>query len=156
MSAVVLVAVPLMMAYPVLLSAAVAVASASGFTLVEQTARSMAAMVETAETCDEIEMEAGEEFARALKSEGGFTLQKEDLKVIFAASRESRHVRMMVTGAGERTREELKALGQEVMGNILQKYAYDRLMSELKKEGFSMVAEQVEEDRTIRLKVRKW
>jgi hypothetical protein len=156
MSAVVVVAVPLMMAYPVLLSAAVAVASASGFTFVERTARSMAAMVETEETCDEIEMEAGEEFAKVLKSEGGFTLQKEDLKVIFAGSREGGKVRMMVTGAKERSKEDLKALGQEVMNNILQKYAYDRLMGELKKEGFSMVAEQVEEDRTIRLKVRKW
>jgi len=152
----VFVVIPVVMAYPALLAAAAAVASAAGFTLVEQSAKSVADLASSRRQSEEIEMESREELSKILEAEGGFTLKKEDLLFTFARSRESGKVSMLVSGGKDRSREELKTLGRELMNSILQRYAYDRLMQELKKEGFHIVREEKEEDRTIRLKVRKW
>lgn len=152
----VFVVVPVVMAYPVLLSAAAAVASASGFVLVEQTARSMTKIMEDAETCEELEIESREELVKILEVEGGFTLEKGDIKLAFTKSRESGKIKMLITASKRHTKEELHKLGQEVINDIIQRYAYDRLINELKKEGFNVVNENVEEDKTIRLRVRKW
>jgi|GEM_PF-3445932 len=152
----VFVVIPVVMAYPALLAAAAAVASAAGFTLVEQSAKSIADLGSSRRECEEIEMESREELSKILEAEGGFTLEKEDLHFTFARSRESGKVSMLVSGGKDRSREELKTLGKELMNSILQRYAYDRLMQELKKEGFQVVREDKEEDRTIHLKVRKW
>jgi len=153
---VVFVVVPVAFALPALISAAAAVASTSGFTMVEQTAEALQNLVETARNCEEIEMEAREELAAVLKAEGGFTLQQDDLVVTFYAARGSNRVSMVVSDAGKRSREELRATGQEMMNRIMQRYAYDRLITQLKKEGFKLVQEERGEDNAIHLKVRKW
>ncbi len=152
----VFVVIPVVMAYPALLAAAAAVASASGFTLVEQSAKSISALADDNSRCEEIELESREEMSRILEAEGGFSLKKEDLTFTFSRSPNSGRICMMVAGGRNRPREELKNLGKDLMNSIIQRYAYDRLMQELKKEGFKVVREDREEDRTIRLKVRKW
>jgi hypothetical protein len=153
---VVFVVVPVVAALPALTAAAIAVASTSGFTIIEQTAEALATLVETSENCAEIEMDAREELRKVLTVEGGFTLEKEDLTITFYASRESGKVNMVVTDVKKRSKEELKVIGQEMMNKIIQRYAYDRLMTELKKEGFTLVKEEREEDSSIHIKVRKW
>jgi hypothetical protein len=155
MSAVFIV-VPIITAFPILLSAAVAVASTSGFTLVEQSARALAQVVENAEQHEEIELESREEMAQILESEGGFTMQKEDLVLAFYRTRESGTIKMVATGSRKRTKEELKSEGIKIMNQIIQRYAYDRLMQELKKEGFKVATETRQEDQSISLKVRKY
>jgi hypothetical protein len=62
---------------------------------------------------------------------------------------------MCVTGEGK-SKAELEKLGRELLNRTAQQYAYQKLTVELKKKGFSMVQERVEEDQTIRLTVRKW
>ncbi|MHC9544522.1 MAG: DUF1257 domain-containing protein [Vulcanimicrobiota bacterium] len=153
---VVFVVVPVVMAYPALLAAAVAVASSSGFTLVEQTARSAKQMVETIESCEEIEMESREELTKVIEAEGSFTLEKEDLLMIFSKSRNTGKVSLFVKDSGKRSKEELRSIASETMNRIIQRYAYDSVMKELKKDGYKVVEEHTEEDASIKLKVRKW
>lgn len=152
----VFVVVPVALAYPALLGAAVAVASASGFTLLEQAAGSLSKLQEKAVTCEEIEMESSAELADLIQVEGAFTLTKDDLSLTFIKSSETGKVKMVVTGSDSRTPEELHVLGRKVMDDIMQRYAYDRLMKELQSEGFNVAKEDVEGDGTIRLTVRKW
>jgi hypothetical protein len=41
------------------------------------------------------------------------------------------------------------------MNRILQQYAYQRVMEELEKRGFTVVKEEVDENQVIRIRVRK-
>jgi hypothetical protein len=152
----VFIVIPVALGYPALLGAAVAVASASGFTLIEQAAGLLSKTSEKAASCEEIEMESSAELADLLQAEGSFTLQKDDLEITFVKSQESGKVKMIVTGSEARPHEELQAIGRKVLDDIMQRYAYDRLMKELKDKGFQVAQESVESDGTIRFTVRKW
>ena len=57
---------------------------------------------------------------------------------------------------GRASEEELESVGRELLQSINQHYAYDRVMSDLKSRGFESLEEEVEEDGTIRLKLRRW
>jgi stage V sporulation protein SpoVS len=61
---------------------------------------------------------------------------------------------MHVSGKNK-TEAELQAIGQTVMNRILQQYAYQRVMEELEKRGFTVVKEEVDENQVIRIRVRK-
>jgi len=50
---------------------------------------------------------------------------------------------------------ELEQLGKELLNRIAQQYAYQKITQELKKKGFQIAEEKVEQDRTIRLTVRR-
>lgn len=45
---------------------------------------------------------------------------------------------------------------EEFMQKLRQRYAYNKVTSEVKKQGFTLVEDKVEEDKTIKLVVRKW
>ncbi|MBP7635607.1 DUF1257 domain-containing protein [Candidatus Ozemobacteraceae bacterium] len=62
---------------------------------------------------------------------------------------------MRVEGKGK-TDAELAALGRDLINRVAQQYAYQKLSAELKKKGYSLVQENVEEDNSIRLTVRRW
>ena len=60
-----------------------------------------------------------------------------------------------MTGEGH-SKEELKAIGEELSQTVVQQYVYQKLMGEMRSRGFIIVDEQTSEDRSIRLKVRHW
>jgi hypothetical protein len=76
--------------------------------------------------------------------------------VIVTFSRDARgKAALRVEGCGH---EEaiLRALGEELSQRVVQKYVYQRLMDEMKTRNFLVVEEEVNEDASIRLKVRHW
>jgi hypothetical protein len=58
-----------------------------------------------------------------------------------------------VTG-GKHSKKELKAIGEEVSGRIVQQFAYHKLMTELKQRNYAIVDEQVMQDDSIQVRVR--
>ncbi|MHC4415673.1 MAG: hypothetical protein ACYS0G_10345 [Planctomycetota bacterium] len=58
-----------------------------------------------------------------------------------------------VSGEGRREAE-LKRIGEEVAGRVVQQFAYHKLMTELKERNYSIVEESVEEDDSIQVRVR--
>jgi hypothetical protein len=62
---------------------------------------------------------------------------------------------LCVTGEGH-SRDELKALGEELSQTVVQQYVYQKLMTEMSARGFLVVDQETNEDRSIRLKVRHW
>jgi hypothetical protein len=60
-----------------------------------------------------------------------------------------------VTGEGH-SRKELRALGEELSQRVVQQYVYKKVMDEMRARGFNVVEEEINEDRSIRLKVRHW
>jgi len=62
---------------------------------------------------------------------------------------------LCVTGDG-RSDEELRALGEELSGCVVQQYVYQRVMEAMHARGFNVVEQETDASRTIRLKVRNW
>lgn len=62
---------------------------------------------------------------------------------------------LCVTGTGQ-SDEELRRLGEELSGCVVQRYVYQRLMEEMQRKGFTVVEEETDSNRAIRLKVRNW
>ena len=62
---------------------------------------------------------------------------------------------LCVTGNGQ-SDEELRALGEELSGCVVQRYVYQRLMDEMRQRGFTVVEEETDASRAIRIKVRTW
>ena len=60
-----------------------------------------------------------------------------------------------VTGTGQ-TDEALRAFGEELSQRVVQQYVYQRVMDELRAHQFTVVEEEVEADKSIRMKVRRW
>ncbi|MBK7404269.1 MAG: DUF1257 domain-containing protein [Phycisphaerales bacterium] len=57
------------------------------------------------------------------------------------------------TGEGY-TDAQLRRIGEEVAGRIVQQFTYHKLVSELKQRGYSIAEESVEGDQSIQLRVR--
>lgn len=73
------------------------------------------------------------------------------LKVVFFQDVDGQ-VGVRVTGRGSEA--ELKRLGETLAQKLVQQYAYHRLVSEMKSRNMNMVEETVEEDGTVRMRVR--
>ena len=58
-----------------------------------------------------------------------------------------------VTGDKHSDRE-LRKIGEDVAGRIVQQYAYHKLMTELKKRNYTVVDEQVLADESVHLRIR--
>jgi len=76
--------------------------------------------------------------------------------VTVAFSRDSRgRAALCVTGTGQ-SDEELRRLGEELSGCVVQQYVYQRLLEEVQRKGYTIVEEETSANRAIRLKVRNW
>jgi len=89
----------------------------------------------------------------ALEREETVTVVQGDVTISFHKDPRGR-VTMHVSGKNK-TEAELQAIGQTVMNRILQQYAYQRVMQELEKRGFTVVKEEVDENQVIRIRVRR-
>lgn len=71
-------------------------------------------------------------------------------------SRDARNkASLCVCGSG-RAEEELRALGEELSRRVVQRYVYQRLMSEIQARNYTVVEEEIDGQQSIRLKVRHW
>ncbi len=52
------------------------------------------------------------------------------------------------------SKTQLKAIGEEVSGRLIQQFAYHKLVAELKERRFEIVEEQMTADKSIKMRVR--
>lgn len=142
---------PLLLAAPVVMAAATAAASSLGFTVCSD-------KVEEVLNTEEEETVVGFDVTEApglkdlLQQQGSLVLRRSDATVVIREKGPGVH--MEVRGRAEES--ELETLGRDLLQSINQHYAYDRVVSDLKRRGFEALDEEVEEDGTIRLKLRRW
>ena len=55
-----------------------------------------------------------------------------------------------------RSKAELRKIGQELVDRVTQQYVYNRMVTELKQQHMNIVSEEVAEDRTVKIRVRNW
>ena len=155
MSAVCILTPVVIMAWPAFSAAVVAAASSLGYQVAAElnsqrpgeTARKESGSVR-------LEIARSEVVTNQLGRDQRIAVSREGVTVTF-----SRDVRgkasLCVSGNGQ-SNEELRALGEELSQAVVQQYVYQKLMGEMRSRGFNVVEEEVNEDRSIRLKVRHW
>lgn len=57
------------------------------------------------------------------------------------------------SGKGK-SKGELRRIGEEVSGRVVQQFAYHKLVTELKSRGYSIAEESVQKDQSIQMRVR--
>ena len=142
---------PLLLAAPVVMAAATAAASSLGFTICSERVDEL---LETSEEDTVVGFDVTEAsgLKELLRQQGPLALKRPDALVLIREKGSGVHMEVR----GRAAEVELETIGRELLQSINQHYAYDRVMSDLKSRGFESLEEEVEEDGTIRLKLRRW
>ena len=143
------------MAWPAFSAAVVAAASSLGYQVAAEVSRQHPGeIIRQAPSGVQLEIERSEVVTNQLGRDQRIAVSREGVTVTF--SRDARgKASLCVTGNGQ-SNEELRALGEELSQAVVQQYVYQKLMDEMRTRGFNVVEEEVNEDRSIRLKVRHW
>ena len=137
--------------WPAIATAITGVASALGFTIASSKATGQDDSKADRNSV-ETELQAGTVFGESTGVAQSMTLVKGDVSILFTQD-ERGGCRVCVEGP--MSKNELRRLGEETAGRVVQQFAYHRLMSELKKRNFAIVEEQVQADQSIRVRVRQ-
>jgi len=101
---------------------------------------------------EEITLENSEILADAQSRGETLTVEKGNIKATF--HRDVRGTLRLTIEAVGLTKAEIHKIGDELIGRVTQQYAYNRLVTEMKARGMDIVEETVEDDDTVKIKVR--
>jgi hypothetical protein len=142
-------------AWPAFSAAVLAAATSLGYQVASEAAKSDAATVGTKSAGKvQLEIENSEVVTNQLGREQQISVTREGVTITFSRDARGR-ASLCVTGEG-RSKDELRALGEELSQSVVQHYVYQKLMDEVRARGFNVVEEETGADRSIRLKVRHW
>ncbi len=156
---VIFIVVPAVAAGWPLIAAAVGAACAGlGYTLesgreLAKSRADTASVSKVTESTVELEMANAEVIGDALTREESLQVSKDGVTATF---RKNARGKLTVHVDGERSREELTAIGQQLLNRVRQQYATEKVKSELLGKGFVLVDESVDEQNNIRLSVRRF
>jgi hypothetical protein len=154
MSAVIILT-PVIIANWATIAAAVAgAASAIGLVVKETVKQDIAQQVQATEQTVEVELAHSEIIAKNLALEKEIVLTKGDIEIRVGRDERGR-CKVCAKGKG-RTKAELKQIAEEFSQKMTQCFVYNRVATELKNKGFQMVNEEVMDDQSIRINVRRW
>jgi hypothetical protein len=149
---VVFVVIPAVMsAWPAVVAAATAAASAMGFALAKLVQEQSVAVKAAANTEVELTVENAQAVTDDLRLGQEIVFHKGDVEVVFCRSIRGRPG-VKVRGMGH-SRGELEAIGEEFCKNVTQAYAYNRVMTKLRQQKFNVLNEEKAGDGTVKLKV---
>ncbi len=157
MSAVIIITPVVIASWPAITAAVAGAASAVGLmvghTVKERVADALAEN-EQVENQVEVELEDSEVLTKGMAREEEIVLTKGDIELRVTRDERGR-CKVCAKGAGH-SEAELKQIAEQFVKKMTQCFIYNRVASELKNKGFQMVNEEVMEDETIRLNVRRW
>ena len=100
----------------------------------------------------DLEVPNSEVVSESIESGEQMVITRGDVTVTFG--RDHRGACTVCVDGKGKTKAELSAIGQEVAGRVVQQFAYNKLMTELKARNYEVVSEEVAEDNSIRVNVR--
>jgi hypothetical protein len=154
MSCVCILAPVVIAGWPAFSAAVVAAATSLGYQVVSDAKHSHTTAVMADSGRVDLDIPNSELVTSQLGRDQRISVTRDGVTVTFSRDARGRAA-LCVTGTGQ-TDEELRALGQELSGCVVQRYVYQRLMEEMQRKGFVVVEEEATADRAIRLKVRNW
>jgi ABC-type transporter MlaC component len=155
MSTVLILTPVIISSWPAISAAVAGAAAALGF-VAHRTVQEVMAGVETQQGVQSVEVELAESevLAQSLATNQQIVLTKGDIKIV--VERDARG-RCKVCASGEgHTKEELKQVAEEFTQKLTQCFVYNKVMKELKGKNFQVVNEEVTQDQSIRINVRRW
>ena len=147
MSAVCILTPIVVASWPVLASAIVGAATSMGFTLRAEAFHQEKPRQRKVET----EVPNSEVLADEMAGEK-VVVQRDDVTV--EVGRDERGACTVCVTGDKHSDRELRKIGEDVAGRIVQQYAYHKLMTELKKRNYTVVDEQVLADESVHLRIR--
>ena len=146
------VAIPAAMsAWPTVVAAATAAASALGFFSVQTLGHDQAQEDQTVTEVD-LSVKQAEAVTQDLVSGQEVHFHSEGVDIIFCRNMHGR-AGVRVRGSGK-TRQELEAIGETFCRKLAQNYAYHRVMTKLRQQHFHIVDETVEDSGTVHIQAR--
>jgi len=154
MSAVCILTPVVIMAWPAFSAAVVAAAGSLGYQVAAGARREMRGETAPGKAGVQLEIERSEVVTGQLGRDQRIAVTREGVTVTF--SRDARgKASLCVTGSGK-TDADLRSRGEELSQAVVQQYVYRKLMDDMRARGYNVVEEEVNADRSIRLKVRHW
>jgi hypothetical protein len=148
----VLVITPLVIAaWPTLTAAVSAAVGTLGFS-VTQKAVPQVRQIQVATNRTEIEVDNTEILEGAEALGESLTVEREGLRAVF--SRDARGALKLCLEGSHMTKDQLRELGEALVGRVTQQYVYHRVISELKEREMAIVEERVADDQSIKIRVR--
>ena len=141
-------------AWPAFSAAVVAAAASLGYQVASEARATVSAAAQKKLRPLQLEIDRSEVVTNQLGRDQRITVTREGITVTFSRDARGRAT-LQVVGTGQEE-EELRALGEELSQTVVQQYVYRKLMDEMRARGFNVVEEEVNEDHSIRLKVRHW
>ncbi len=153
---VVFVVTPMVVAgWPLLCGAIAAAAGSLGYSaLKREHAMCDSSTERDLESSVEIPIEDSQVIADSMARESEFSIAKDGVRATFSRLADGRCT-VHVAGK-DHTDAELESIGRDLVGRVTQQYAYNRVVSELKAQGFTVTNEEVAKDQSIRIQVSKY
>ena len=141
--------------WPLISAAIVAAGAAMGYHAAKQAEANLAGeMGGAAQAGVSLVMENSQIVSETLLRGEAFTLAREGLTATFRM--DGRGQCMVHVGGQGKSDHELEEAGRELMDRVRQQFAYAKVMGELEDRGFEVVAQEVDADNAIRVRVRRW
>jgi hypothetical protein len=141
--------------WPAIAAAAAAAAAAMGF-VAKEAAAGLAQKEKPAETVQSVEVDLADSEVVAQQMQAGHEIVLSQGSVEIRVKRDAKgRCVICATGKGH-TKAQLKQMAEQFSQKVTQCFMYDKVVRELKAKNFNVVNEEVMEDQTIRLHVRRF
>ncbi len=152
MGAVCVLAPVVVAAWPALSAAVVSAAATLGFAVREHEQQTPVERPPGGRV--ELEIPHSEVVHEQLGRDQRLTVERDGVRITFSRDARGR-ASLCVVGEGLST-EELRAMGEQMSGRVVQQFIYQKLTAELARREFLVVDEQVDGNQAIHLRVRRW
>jgi len=154
MSAIIVLTPVIIANWPAITAAVAGAASAMGLLVKESISQAVEEKQSNVERNVEVELSDSKVLMESMATDQEIVLTKGDIEL--RVKRDERG-RCSVCAKGTRHSEaELKQIAEEFTQKLTQCFVYDKVVRELKRKEFQVVNEEVMEDESIRIHVRRW
>lgn len=154
MSAIIVLTPVIIANWPVIAAAVAGAASAMGLLVKESISQAVEEKQSNVERNVEVELSDSKVLMESMATDQEIVLTKGDIELCVKRDQRGR-CSVCAKGTGH-SEAELKQIAEEFTGKLTQCFVYDKVMRELKNKEFQVVNEEVMEDESIRIHVRRW
>ncbi len=154
MSAILILTPVIIGSWPAITAAVAGAASAMGLIVSESVKEAVKQSQSTTEQSVVVELADSEVLAESMATDQQIVLTKGTIQLCVKRDERGR-CSVCAKGTGH-SEAELKQIAEEFTQKLTQCFVYDKVMRELKNKNFQVVNEEVAEDESIRIHVRRW
>lgn len=151
----VLILTPVIIAsWPAITAAVAGAAAALGMAVTHSVKESVEQANAEVEQSVEVELAQSQVLAQSIATGKVIVVTKDNVELRVSRDQRGRCV-VCAKGLGY-SKAELKQIAEEFTQKLTQCFTYNRVVSELKNKNFQIVNEEVTEDESVRINVRRW